>query len=238
MRSGRMVDSCVNWAFEDACSSLIARVKCTRPDCDKRSALMPLYAFILFPIASPAWPRLSCFVCLLPLSFRRHFCFFLSPLSPSFNPIFRSPWHFHRLSLQPSLLDFCPRLFSAGVIWGIYQQTWSRAPLHSAPLCVETLIRGIAWQRSPPKPSSSKSTDVPSHTYEHSHEPLQVYRSFMDARLQSANLLQNFSSAEHHSYLERLKLCFTCSPTAHTGVYFTSGECIASMVAIPDSRLL
>ena len=150
--------------------------------------------FFLFPISSPAWASLSCLVCLMPLSFSRHFCFFLSPLPPSFNPIFRSLWHFLRLCLQPSLLDFCPRLFSVGVIWGIYQQTWSSAPLHSALLCVETPIRGIACPPTPHKPSSSKSTDVLSHTYAPSPGLLQVYRSFVDVRLHSAKLLRYSAS--------------------------------------------
>lgn len=51
---GEWENGCVNLAFEDAWSSLIARVKCTRPDSDKHSALMPLSSVIFFPISSPA----------------------------------------------------------------------------------------------------------------------------------------------------------------------------------------
>lgn len=45
---GEWENGCVNLAFEGACSSLIARVKCTRPDSDKPSALMPLYSVFFF----------------------------------------------------------------------------------------------------------------------------------------------------------------------------------------------
>lgn len=48
---GEWESGCVNLAFEDECSSLITRVKCTRPDSDKHSALLPLYSVIFFPIS-------------------------------------------------------------------------------------------------------------------------------------------------------------------------------------------
>lgn len=150
----------------------------------------------LFPISSPAWPRVSLFsfsfACpLCPFTHITHtvmfstaplflFFFFSSSVSFCSNILSFAHWQSLRLSIYLPLtlpLSFVPR-----VIWGIYQQTWSRALLRSALLCVETLIRGIAWQCSP-KPASFKSTDVLSHT-----NPLQVYRSFIDALLQSAQL--------------------------------------------------
>lgn len=157
--------------------SYLLCLKCTRPGFDKHSALMSFIPlFIPYLLTSMTLSLIFfIFVCLLPPSFLPHFShislwvFLIFSFSNSFyHPIFCSLWHFLLLSLHLSFLDSCPLLFSTRVIWGIYQQTWSRALLRSALLCVETLIRGIAWQRSP-KPSSFKSTDVPSHTSTETH---------------------------------------------------------------------
>lgn len=212
--------------------SYLLCLECTRPGFDKHSALMSFIPLFIPYLLTCMTLKLFFFVSLSPLSFLSHyahsdvfyttaplilfFFFFLWLFLPSYLLL--------SVALSPSVCplsfsDSLPLSFSFRVIWGIYQQTWSRALLRSALLCVETLIRGIAWQRSP-KPASFKSTDVASHTSTHTN-PLQVYRSFIDALLQSARLLRNFSTAECRSYLEHLLLCFRCSKAVHIGLFIS-----------------
>ena len=76
------------------------------------------------------------------------------------------------------------------------------------------------------------------HTHTHSN-PLQVYRSFIDALLQSAQLLQNFSTAKHRSYLQHLYFALDVLKQSISVCSFHL-QCnkvgVVSTVAILDSR--
>lgn len=146
--------------------SYLPCLECTRLGLDKHSALMsfiPLFIPYLFTcvtlrvsfdllVLSPTLLSLDVFhrTASLPL-------FFPPPLSPALSLFYHliscSLWHFLplpvHLSSSDSLSVTLLLSFSTRVICGIYLQTWSRALLSSALLCVETLIRGIAWQCSP-----------------------------------------------------------------------------------------
>lgn len=199
--------SCVNWAFKDMCTSLIFAVW-SAPGQGRISTLPSCLFFpYLFLISSPAWhdpqPVFSLFFfrssSLSMFSFMFSWwtwCSFIFSGSLVFCISNLNPLSAHPAFSVPSLIAF-PLSFKTREIWGIYQQTWSCALLCSPLLCVEMLIRGFAWQRSP-KPASFKSTDVPSDTNTHTN-PLQVYKSFIDALLQSAQLLHISSTAERHS---------------------------------------
>lgn len=222
--SGLLWDVRVGWGVEEGLCKLniwrcvhlsyLLCLECAKPGLDKHSALMSFIPlFIPYLLTCMALSVSFCF------SFARHLCHYypityirisLSLFPPRLSVVslfchsVSFPLYFHPAFPPDSLLCSPSLFFSTRVIWGIYQQTWSRAPLHSALLCVETLIRCIAWQRSP-KPASFKSTDVPSDIHTHTHtNPLQVYRSFIDALLQSAQLQWNLLQNQVSLYLAHL----------------------------------
>lgn len=189
-------EGCINCGTEEECTCFIFSVW-TAPG---QGLISNLPLCLLFLISLPAWTQLCLSLFYLPTSdFLLHaytLIFLLNPLCSTsqtlswflFCSVFLlCPWFFDSLAALP---------FSSSlrVIWGIHQQTWSRAQHRSALLCwnadkrhcLATLPQACIFQ-------------INRCSFTHKHTRTHKPSSFIDVPLQSAQLLRNFSTAELHS---------------------------------------